>query len=208
MRNILAMLDLLRPHCSPPHQKIKSPSRTRGGGILHVPGCRPRPGGLSRPWPQGNLVGGRKRLPPSLDLLWFQSGKSGFWCLLILSSSPSVVFGNYSNYSLPGTSRDHLLIQHIPKTGGTSFRFMIFRDAERLGKTCQTAYAKKCPNISEADADHPAQVVMGHRVNFHTLQPVKPSAIQRWYALRCHGSCRFTSTSTLNRSTTSTSTQT
>ena len=43
------------------------------------------------------------------------------------------------NSSWPLTSRQHLLIQHMPKTGGTSFRKMVFRDAARLGKTwCRT----------------------------------------------------------------------
>ena len=43
------------------------------------------------------------------------------------------------NSSWPLTSRQHLLIQHMPKTGGTSFRKMVLRDAARLGKTwCRT----------------------------------------------------------------------
>ena len=37
--------------------------------------------------------------------------------------------------SWPLTSRQHLLIQHMPKSGGTSFRSMIFQDAARRGKT-------------------------------------------------------------------------
>eukprot|EP00964_Phaeocystis_antarctica_P069086 scaffold41902_cov73-Phaeocystis_antarctica.AAC.1 len=44
------------------------------------------------------------------------------------------------NSSWPLTSRQHLLIQHMPKTGGTSFRSMIFQDAARRGKTLQAHY--------------------------------------------------------------------
>ena len=55
-----------------------------------------------------------------------------------MADSSSEVLGS-DNSSWPLTSRQHLLIQHMPKTGGTSFRKMVFRDAARLGKTwCRT----------------------------------------------------------------------
>ena len=57
--------------------------------------------------------------------------------LVVASSFPRGLGSD--NSSWPLTSRQHLLIQHMPKTGGTSFRKMVFRDAARLGKTwCRT----------------------------------------------------------------------
>ena len=51
-----------------------------------------------------------------------------------LADSSSEVLGS-DNSSWPLTSRQHLLIQHMPKTSGTSFRKMVFRS--ELGKTLQ-----------------------------------------------------------------------
>ena len=73
------------------------------------------------------------------------------------------------NSSWPLTSRQHLLIQHMPKTGGTSFRKMIFQDAARRGKTLQAHDGPAFHDSPQFDAEHPAQVIMGHGVNFHTL---------------------------------------
>ena len=73
------------------------------------------------------------------------------------------------NSSWPLTSRQHLLIQHMPKSGGTSFRSMIFQDAARRGKTLQAHYGPGFHESPQFDAEHPAQVIMGHGVNFHTL---------------------------------------
>jgi len=87
--------------------------------------------------------------------------------------------------SWPLTSRQHLLIQHMPKSGGTSFRKMIFQDASRYGKTLQTHYGETQPELgaSKFDAKHPAQVIMGHGVNFHTLQPVALGSSVRYVTM-------------------------
>ena len=83
--------------------------------------------------------------------------------------------------SWPGTS-DHLIIQHMPKSGGTSFRDIIFGEAAILGKSRQTAYGEDIPGpgITSFDAAHPAQIIMGHRVDFHTLQPVAAGRTVRY----------------------------
>lgn len=87
-----------------------------------------------------------------------------------------------SSGNLLGPS-DHLLIQHTPKTGGTSFRSMILRGKPK-GKTCQVHYGSGpidgCPNF---DAAHPANVIMGHHVNFHTLQPVAAGHTVRYVTM-------------------------
>ena len=91
--------------------------------------------------------------------------------LLAISSLPEVL--GRDNSSWPATSREHLLIQHTPKTGGTSFRNIVFQEAARHGQTVQTHYVgdEHAPG-PRFDAAHPAQVIMGHSVNFHMLQPV------------------------------------
>ena len=69
---------------------------------------------------------------------------------------------------------EHLLIQHTPKTGGAAFRSIVFQEAARHGQTVQTHYAGNPHGVGSPpfDAAHPAQVIMGHSVNFHMLQPV------------------------------------
>ena len=60
----------------------------------------------------------------------------------------------------------------MPKTGGTSFRNMIFRDAKKRGKTIQAHYYNEVSRVGgghQFDAERPAQVIIGHFVNFHTL---------------------------------------
>ena len=46
---------------------------------------------------------------------------------------------------------------------------MIFQDAARRGKTLQAHYGPGFHDSPQFDAEHPAQVIMGHGVNFHTL---------------------------------------
>ena len=96
--------------------------------------------------------------------------------LLAISSLPEVLGRDIirDNSSWPATSREHLLIQHTPKTGGTSFRSIVFQGAARHGQTVQTHYAGMPHGVDSPpfDAAHPAQVIMGHSVNFHLLQPV------------------------------------
>ena len=105
------------------------------------------------------------------------------WCCglvsLLSSASGSAIYG--TNLSLPlGRSVDHLIIQHMPKTGGTSFRRMIFQDAERHRITCQILYSGKVSGRDDFNAEHPAQVKMGHLATFHTLQPVEPGHTVRY----------------------------
>jgi len=82
---------------------------------------------------------------------------------------------------------DILLVQHMPKTGGTSFRSMIFKSAARHGKTLQTNYGGKLKEgkveYDDFNAAHPAQIIMGHLVNFRTLQPVKPGRSLRYLTM-------------------------
>lgn len=49
---------------------------------------------------------------------------------------------------------------------------MVFRGAARHGQTVQTHYGIPDEPGPRFDAAHPAQVIMGHSVNFHMLQPV------------------------------------
>ena len=92
--------------------------------------------------------------------------------LLAISSLPEVL--GRDNSSWPATSREHLLIQHTPKTGGTSFRSIVLQGAARNNQTVQTHYGGKPHGVGSPpfDAAHPAQVIMGHSVNFHWFQPV------------------------------------
>lgn len=59
--------------------------------------------------------------------------------LLAISSLPEVL--GRDNSSWPATSRENVLIQHTPKTGGTPFRTIILREAARHGQTVPTHYA-------------------------------------------------------------------
>ena len=102
------------------------------------------------------------------------------------SSAPEVL--GIDNASWPLTSRQHLLIQHMPKTGGTSLRNMVFRDAARRGKTVQAHYGTDSHYRQKLwtphfDAEHPAQVIMGHAVNFHMLQPVASGSSVRYVTM-------------------------
>eukprot|EP00966_Prymnesium_polylepis_P076506 1773576-Prymnesium_polylepis.1 len=92
----------------------------------------------------------------------------------------SFVLGANSSSSRvwPGAS-DHLLILHMPKTGGTSFR-NILQEAARRGHTVQAHYEADIPNFRDFDADAPAQIIMGHAVNFHMLQPTAPGRTLRY----------------------------
>lgn len=93
--------------------------------------------------------------------------------LSFLGSLPSALAVlSRDNSSWPATSREHVLIQHMPKTGGTSFRTMVFQEAARHGQTVQTHYGISHEPGPRFDPAHPAQVIMGHSVNFHMLQPV------------------------------------
>mmetsp|Transcript_74 Transcript_74/g.149 ORF Transcript_74/g.149 Transcript_74/m.149 type:complete len:313 (+) Transcript_74:156-1094(+) len=102
------------------------------------------------------------------------------WCCLFCLSSNFFLLG--PNSSLPGTS-DHLLIQHMPKTGGTSFREMIIREAKRRGKTVQTHYGVIVKSSPIFDKEHPAQVIIGHHVNFYLLQPVATGRTVRYVTM-------------------------
>jgi len=72
-----------------------------------------------------------------------------------------------------------LMIMHMPKTGGTTFRGVVFGRARSMTKSLQTYYGISV-GFDHFDQKHPADVVMGHSVTLNTLQPV-PSGLRVRY---------------------------
>ena len=72
-----------------------------------------------------------------------------------------------------------LMIMHMPKTGGTTFRGVVSRRARSMTKSLQTYYGISV-GFDHFDQKHPADVVMGHSVTLNTLQPV-PSGLRVRY---------------------------
>ena len=73
-----------------------------------------------------------------------------------------------------------LMIMHMPKSGGTTFRSVVFRRARSMKKSLQTYYGHDSIGFDRFDRKHPADVVMGHSVTLNTLQPV-PSGLRVRY---------------------------
>lgn len=80
--------------------------------------------------------------------------------------------------ALPQTT---LLIMHTPKTGGSEFRGLVFGRARQRHLSLQTDYGTSVSvqmppsegrGVRQFNATRPADVIMGHHVDFRTLQPV------------------------------------